>query len=532
MKNNPNRFWLIVILLGWSFDFLFWKKPAGINFFLFVALCLATGIYLLNADGLRLSRRSSLILFPIAFFAAMTFFRLEPMTVILSVSMTLFLMGVFTLTYLGGHWIRYGLIDYLIGYLTLFGSMIARPLGFTAEVKRDQPSLSEKRSSSIWPYLRGIVIALPVIAIFASLLSSADPIFADRFEKFIEIFNIENLPEYIFRLVYILVFAYAIAGTFLHAAQKSDDKAEEKTLFQPFLGFTESSIVLGSVAILFLAFVAIQFQYFFGGQVNINLEGYTYSEYARKGFGELVAVAFFSLLLLLGLGAITRRESDAQRRIFSGIGVGLVLLVLVMLVSAFQRLVLYEYAYGFSRLRTYTHIFMIWLALLLVAVVILEILRRERAIGLAMVMASLGFVLSLSLLNVDAFIVRQNIQRETRGVAGQAFTQGRVDLDAQYFLDLSDDAIPALVDGFQNKALPVSVREKIGAALACKRYEREQDEREIPWQGFHLSRFYADRSFAGVEKSLDSYKITDTDWPVLVKTPGGEEFSCSGYYLD
>jgi len=532
VKTNPNRFWLIVILLGWSFDFLFWKKPAGINFFLFVTLCLGAGIYLLNADGLRLSRRSSLLLFPIAFFAAMTFFRLEPMTVFLLASMTLFLMGVFTLTYLGGHWIRYALIDYFIGYLTLFGSMIARPLGFAAEVKRDQPSLGERRSSSIWPYVRGIVIALPVIAIFASLLSSADPIFADRFEKFIDLFNIENLPEYIFRLVLILVLAYAIAGVYLHAAQKSEENLEEKSLLAPFFGFTEATIVLGSVVVLFSVFVAIQFQYFFGGHANINLEGYTFSEYARKGFGELVTVAFFSLLLLLGLGAITRRETDSQRRVFSGIGVGLVLLVLVMLVSAFQRLVLYEFAYGFSRLRTYTHVFMIWLALLLVTVLILEILRRERAIGFAMVLASLGFVLSLGLLNVDAVIVRQNIQREIRGAAGQVFTQGGVDLDAQYFLDLSDDAVPALVDGFQNTSLPIPVREKVGAALACKRYDRVQDSREIPWQSFHLSRFIADRSFAEIKKDLEAYKITNTDWPVTVVTPGGDEFSCWQYYYD
>ena len=408
--------------------------------------------------------------------------------------------------------------------------MIARPLGFTAEVKRDQPEASPKRN--VWPIVRGIVIALPVIAIFASLLSSADPIFADRYEKFIEIFNIENLPEYIFRLAYILIFAYVIAGTFLHAAQKSEEKLEEKSLLPPFLGFAEAGIVLGSVVILFAAFVAIQFQYFFGGHANINLEGYTFSEYARKGFGELVAVAFFSLLLLLGLGAITRRETDSQRRVFSGIGVGLVLLVLVMLVSAFQRLALYEYAYGFSRLRTYTHIFMIWLALLLVTVLILEILRRERSIGFAMVMASIGFVFSLGVLNVDAFIVRQNIQREFHGAAGQVFTQGRVDLDAQYFLDLSDDAIPALVDGFQNKTLPIPVREKVGAALACKRYDREQDSREFPWQSFHLSRFIADRAFAEIKKDLDAYKITDVDFPVTVETPGNDEFSCSQYYYD
>ena len=176
-------------------------------------------------------------------------------------------------------------------------------------------------------------------------------------EGFIDLFKIDNLPEYIFRLVYILIFAYALAGTFLHAAQKSDEKLEEKTWVSPFLGFTESTIVLGSVVILFIAFVVVQFQYFFGGQANISIEGYTYSEYARKGFGELVAVAFFSLLLLLGLGAITRRETEIQRRAFSSLGIALVGLLIVMLVAAFQRLVLYEAAYGFSQLRTYTHVF-------------------------------------------------------------------------------------------------------------------------------------------------------------------------------
>ena len=533
MKTNPNRFWFLVIFLGWAFDFLFWKKPAGINFFIFVALCLGTGFYLLHADGLRLARRAGLLLLPIAFFSIMIFIRQEPMTAFLSASMTIFLMGVFALTYLSGQWTRYGLVDYFFGYLTLFGSMIARPLGFAAEVRRDQPSLSEKRSSVVWSYVRGLVIALPVIAIFAALLSSADPIFADRFKKFTDLFNLENLPEYIFRLIYILVFAYAFAGTFLHAAQRSNEQVDEKPRFSPFLGFTESEIVLGSVVILFAAFVAIQFQYFFGGQSNIHIEGYTYSEYARKGFGELVAVAFFSLLLLLGLGAITRRETEAQRRLFSSLGVVLVGLVIVMLVSAFQRLVLYENAYGFSRLRTYTHVFMIWLALLLITVVVLEIMHRERMAGLAMVLASLGFIISLNLLNVDAFIVKQNVQRELRGDANKSLTQGgRVELDAQYFLDLSDDAVPALVNAFKNKSLPLSVREKVGAALFCKRYSREQDKRKLPWQSFHISRFNADKIFIQIKKDLNAYKVVDTNWPVKINTLSGSEFSCYQYYYD
>jgi fumarate reductase subunit C len=245
-----------------------------------------------------------------------------------------------------------------------------------------------------------------------------------------------------------------------------------------------------------------------------------------------VTVAFFSLLLLLGLGAITRREAETQRRAFSTLGVVLVGLVIVMLVSAFQRLVLYEAAYGFSRLRTYTHVFMIWLALLLIVVVILEMTRRERMAGLAMVIASLGFAVSLSLLNVDAFIVKQNVESELHGVADETLSNGRVDLDTQYFLDLSDDAVPALADAFQNMELPVAVREKVGAALFCKRREREQDERKVPWQSFHVARFTADKIFTDLKEELSAYTLKDVDYPVTVETPSGEEFSCYPYYYD
>jgi hypothetical protein len=539
MKANPNRFWFIVLLLGWVFDFLFWDKPFGVNFVLYITLLLATGIFLFRADGLRLRPRSSLLLVPITFLAALTFFRLEPMTVFLCVVLAVFLMGVFAMTYLGGRWMSYAFLDYVFGYFRLIGSMLARPLGFASDVKRDQPegdalSVSKgspKRGSHVWPVVRGLVIAIPVVAIFASILASADVVFANRLDEFIKLFKIENLPQYIFRLVYILVFAYAIAGIYLHAANNADEKiSKDKPMVPAFLGFTEASIVLGSVVILFAVFVIIQFQYFFGGQTNISFTGFTFSEYARRGFGELVGVAFISMLMLLGLGAITRRETETQRRVFSGLGVVLVGLVLVMLVSAYQRLVLYETAYGFSRLRTYTHVFMVWLALLLVVVVALEILRYERAMALAMLLTLFGFVVSLGSLNVDAFIVRHNIQREVKAQAKPSSSE-RVELDAVYFVELSDDAVPALVNAFLDKTLPETVHEKIGAALVCKKYNRDLDE-ALPWQGFHLSRFNADRAFATVKNDLAGYEHSAKDYPFKVKAPSGEEYDCQQYYGD
>lgn len=529
MKSNSTRFLWVVIALGWAFDFLFWEKAPGINFALYVTLCLAVGILLLRADGHRPTRNTQLLLPLIAMFAVMTFIRREPMTVFLSVVLTLFLMGLFAISFLGGRWPFYNLLDYLNGFLRLLGSMLARPLGFSAEVKKEaslngEQAEGRKRSvSQIWPVVRGILIALPIVAIFASLLSSADVVFGQRLEDFIELFNLENLPEYIFRLAYILVFAYALAGIYLHAALQSMDGklvGEEKPVMPAFLGFTEATIVLGSVAALFAAFVFVQFQYFFGGQANIQIDGYTYSEYARRGFGELVTVAFFSLLLILSASGVTRRDSEIQRRVFSGLGIGIVALVLVMLVSAFQRLVLYETAYGFSRLRTYTHVFIFWMALLLVAVVVLEILHRERAFALAAVVASLGFSLSLGIMNVDGFIVQQNVDR---AVQGEEF-------DASYVAGLSTDAVPALAAAYHSPLISASVKEGVGAALACYSANRNQDDDSLPWQSFHLSRANAARILASLESDLEAYQIDDEDWGYSVITSSGEEYFCNTFW--
>ena len=161
----------------------------------------------------------------------------------------------------------------------------------------------------------------------------------------------------------------------------------------------------------------------------------------------------------------------------------------------------------------------------------LEILKRERAIGLAMVLASLGFVISLNVLNVDAFIVKQNVQRELRGNVEKHLTQGgRVELDAQYFLDLSDDAVPALAEAFQNASLPETVREKVGAALFCMHNQRSDES--LPWQGFHVSRYRADQIFTALKTDLNAYHIVDENWPVTIATPSGEEFSCYQYFYD
>jgi hypothetical protein len=285
---------------------------------------------------------------------------------------------------------------------------------------------------------------------------------------------------------------YFLTGIFIHAFTHNKDQhliGEEKPWVPTFLGFTEAAIVLNSINVLFVSFIGVQFRYFFGGDANIKVNGYTYAEYARRGFGELVMVAVLSLLIFLGLSTITRRETNHQRRVFSGSGIGLVVLVVVILISAFQRLLLYEDAYGFTRLRTYAHIFIVWLGILLAAVVLLEIVKRQRAFALAALVASMGFVFTLNIINVDGLIVHQNVKRALNAgnVPEDEKREGNLNskLDAYYLQSLSTDATPALVEAMETPQLTTYDQNELAAILACQLTILAGERESLPWVSHH-----------------------------------------------
>ena len=116
MKKTSNLLWVTAIVLGWLFDFLFWKQSFGINFAIFTGLCIIGGFLLLWINNQRPARGTLWLIPLILFFAAITFIRTEPMTVFLGVVFTLFLMGVLANTFLGGRWLRYSMADYFFGF--------------------------------------------------------------------------------------------------------------------------------------------------------------------------------------------------------------------------------------------------------------------------------------------------------------------------------------------------------------------------------------------------------------------------------
>jgi hypothetical protein len=524
MSKSARRFITIAILAAWAFDFLFYKQSPGINFALYVAVLLGAGFALAVSERESPARSSLWLLLPIGIFALMTLLRLEPMTVFLSVVVGLSWLMVLAHTFLGGKWTGYRLSDYSVIPFKLGWSALARPLTLFQQMKfSNRGGVGSQQRNPIRTALNillGLLLALPLLIVLAALLSSADPVFSTALRNIIELFRLEKLFEYVFRGIYITILAYVLIGIYLYVFQRSRDEnllGMEKPLISPFLGSIEAGVIMGCVNLLFLAFVIFQFQYFFGGERNIYYAGFTYAEYARRGFTELVVVGSISLLLLLTLSTFTKRQTPAARIVFSALSAVLGLLMAVILVSAFQRLLLYENAFGFTRLRTYTHVFLVWLGIVLLALIALEFTGRERGFGLALAATTTSFCLTLGILNVDGFIVDQNVKRALEGA----------DLDSDYLLTLSVDSTPVLAEYYAIPSLGNELHDELGLVLVCQAAELDDQSESQTWTGFHISRLRARRLLENLKGELETFQVSREDGSRYVLI-NGENRSCSG----
>jgi hypothetical protein len=526
MVKNRSTLWYTALIIGWGFDLFYWNKPVGISFMLHIILLLGGLVFLSFKEEKMPVTKSLPLVGVILLFSILTFIREEPFTRTLNHLMTLGMVGLFLLSYRGGRWAAYNMADYLVGAFRIFVNSISLPFNLISSRKEEETNENgeEKPKGSglkrSLPYLRGILLALPVLAILASLLSAADPIFSEWLQELIKLLRLEKLPEYILRLALISIWTFLAAGMLLQALLKSE---EEKLIGvdQPwpprFLGFTETTIILGSVNLLFFSFVTIQFRYFFGGEKNISLQGYTYSEYARRGFGELLAVAFFTLFIIMVLSGITKREKSRDRVTFTVLTGALTAFIGVILISSLQRLALYEAAYGFTRLRTYSHLCVLWIGVLFLAILILEIFQKHRYFTLATTAAVAGFVLTMNFVNVDGLITRQNIQR---------LRTKEDSLDTHYIKILSNDAIPDLIKLADDPTLSDREEEEIAAVLACRAYEL--NEKELKWQSFLVPSFRAKKILNENSRLWEDVKLKEKESGAMYITTEAGNFYC-GY---
>ena len=319
---------------------------------------------------------------------------------------------------------------------------------------------------------RAIAIALPLLLIFGLLFAAADAVFAQALSALV-------LPDDVVAHAFLLLFGYGIGAALLWPTLcvRTPEQPEVPAPTTHALGVTEIAIVLGSLALLFTAFVVVQLRYLFGGvdavQTSVDL---TYAEYARRGYFELVTASLLLLPVLASLDWARRREGTT-RTLYLVLTTALTVLLFVVMASAWQRLAIYRETFGLTEARLYTAVSLAWLGATLLWFLLLVVCRAtDRALAGAVTLA-VACLLALAVLSPDAYIVRTNLERAAAGH----------ELDVAYAASLSADAVPALLASLP--ALEAAADSEVARCTLALRFARSiEAEAQRDWRGWNYAR--------------------------------------------
>ncbi|HET9314410.1 MAG TPA: DUF4173 domain-containing protein [Vicinamibacteria bacterium] len=324
-------------------------------------------------------------------------------------------------------------------------------------------SWSDVRSPLSWRVLfglgRGLLLAAPVLIVFAGLLASADVVFARGLRELVSV----DISDLIGHAAAVFALGWIAAGVLWAGFRAPQGPPLPPRPAWLALGSIEIGTLLGLVDLLFGGFVWVQLRYLFGGTALVEgVSGLTYSQYARRGFFELAWVTALSLPLLLLAHWLLGHARRAVRRAVLALAGIQVALLLVMLASALERMRAYQDQYGQTELRFYTTAFMLWLGVLLVSFLLTVLPGRRGAFAQVATVSAFGALAILHAVNPDERIVVAN-RKGPRG------------FDLQYALTLSADAVPALLE--TAPSLPPWARQEIASRLAARWSAPEADFR-------------------------------------------------------
>jgi Domain of unknown function (DUF4173) len=369
----------------------------------------------------------------------------------------------------------------------------ARLIGPARPAPRDRP-----RTLPSWagPIARGLFLTIPLVMILAVLFASADPIFRRGMDDLLGFrVDLGDLPA---RIIFVCAIAWLVGGLLavaaggLPALERTSLGAAAPTRavsWERSLGTTEALVVLIGVDFVVGLFVVLQLAYLFGGLDTLAAAGMTYSDYARRGYFELVAAAALSGGILVALEYLAVRS-----RPYLALATVLVGLTLLVLASAALRLQLYQDAYGWTELRLYVAVSIVAMAVTLATLAVFLLSDRTRWLGHAMAVIGVVSLIGLNLIAPPAFVAERNLQR----VIDPSLVppDGEATLDADYLAVLPDDAIPTIVAALPR--LPTDDADRLRGLLLQRRDALQRDPALASPFAWNLGRERAKEALGGL----------------------------------
>jgi hypothetical protein len=473
---RDGRIALVAALIGGvAGDTLLRAGPWGAGFSLWVVLVVGAAIVTTWSGGRRIAPSAMGFLAAAVLFGACLSLRDSSALRIWNVAGALIAM---VMALLAGRGLTLGsasVIQYVHSVVVGAHSAISAPI---RAATNGTGRLTDRSARLAVRVLLAVLLSIPLLLLFGTLLTAADPVFGHLVRTAFAI----DIGRLISHVVVITILSWSTGGYVLALLHRSSSPLDGTPAWLPTLGLIEIGIPMTALAFLFVAFIGVQAGYLFGGEALVQATvGLSFAEYARRGFFELVAASGLAIPVVIAADLLLRQDDPRTVRWFRWIARLQILCVGLIMGSALERLRIYYQAYGLTVDRLLAGAVMLWIGFTLGWFAFTVLRGRRMRFPLVTVFAGLVVLATVDAINPEAVVVHVNVQRAIAGA----------ELDVQYLSRLSGDAVPTLTTHVDR--LPSAVRDTLMTALA----ERWRGLGKRDWRSWNLGYAQASEALTG-----------------------------------
>lgn len=297
---------------------------------------------------------------------------------------------------------------------------------------------SSKAGSSAKLIFLGLLLTVPLTVVVGALLISAD----DGLERmFTEIFDSvfrQDIATLIAQLLLAVPCSMYLFGMFYSNSHRRDiNMLDEQNCTRKLYDIRLiSNLVMYTavtpICILYVMFFISQAGYFLSAFGHSLPEGFTYADYARRGFFELFAVSLINLGVICFISIFSKKAGREKPFALKLYNTMISVFTLILIATAISKMVMYIDEYGLTPLRVYTSWFMALLAVIFVLIIIKQ-LRFDMKLAKHI---SVAFTLMFAILcfsRPEALIAKYNIEMYNAGQLEE--------LDVSMLEKMSDDGL-------------------------------------------------------------------------------------------
>lgn len=463
-----------------------YKNTSGITYPFFLLGSLWFYSFCMKKLGISLKKESIFYMISILLLGISTFLTADPRIIFLNKTGVFVLILSFLLHHFfeDTNWSFGRYFCYL--FATPFASLgeIARPIQDMAAFYKENKKAGKGK---ILYVIIGLCVSIPLFLIIWILLMSADLVFGELSLDLFKKLDIGNMIGILFTIVFVFFATYCICSFLCKKTFSEEYRKVPQT--EALLAIT---ITLPLTA-LYVLFSVIQIVCLF--MQKIDLSKYSYAEYARQGFFQLLAVCMINLILVLVCHAYFKEST-----ILKGILTVISLCTYIMIVSAALRMILYVQNYYLTFLR----LFVLWslgvLFILLTGVIISIYSRKFPLFRFCMVVVTICYIL-LSFSHPDYWIAKCNVQHMYPYTENHFFDTEYFE-DYGYLTSLSMDAAPALEHVLKEKSFDSDTAlmgvEEGNSHQSLTNYYGGLPSEERSWGYYYLRKMHMDTEDLGI----------------------------------